>query len=1413
MLNWHDARPNDNLPALKAMVDYASAQQWAPLDKALIYGAYAHVIMDMQAGYNTHPTVFGTGRCAEPPDARYDTDRDMLSNLEFQANFFEPTYIPQDAWTILDHYLFFRYDEGETEHWARGEFQFYSETSWLGPLGHKDWNELEFAPVSRFAEAVVATEYDVDGLTPDCLRGYLQLWGIVSFLMSGHSPDDPFAAGGPLAHPQWSAIDCRDYLLSLGEKIEGIPFRDWRLSDYGEVASLVIEIVGWVEGCEMGWGAVIWWPWGDGTPWPNHLQTEDGLDQLMLFVPDSVREWRSVKDFTSRVGSYLRYWETSAPGGEGPNWRASYANEPATARALTSELLANINGGGEYLAHEMEYDFAGRIPAREIARKAGFVGGMYGVAQGSDARQPGIICIGFREPDRAVYASPYNVYLYPGGEPQPFSLFYDIVPMTDHVLIGVVGKNSSGDSVWGFGAQWSGERYHRVTGGVPIDLMQAVSPPYNVCSLSFRVYCKNGTGEYQLMLDSDYRAAFAAQPYFRDNQLYKNLLKSDGASGVVPTRVKQLPPEGNVDENPLSNPRWLWPYVLSVTPVNMRRLSPPTSLTATSTDEGVLLSWPDESVYGDAWRVYRWNPAGNWDLLTTLARPCGSFADYDAHAGVQWYCVTAYSSLDESESEKTARTSAEVLSSYHALPELPASRHVKQGGWLTYSSFDGRVYAAPGNRCNELWAYDPTSREWSQCADMPGSRPYGGFRGVADGQGSVYAVRGTNTTDFLRYDVVSNVWGYLAPVPSGPGVKDGADLVCAEVDGIACLFLLNGRAMEFLRFNTATQEWTALAFPPNTSLWRQGSWLVWDGTNSIYAQKAKSLAMYRYDIPEGQWYGPYVGVPSRKSPGGLARLCDDGSNAVWVDGRIHAIKGNNTTEVWRGNPVPPENPTWECVEPIPDLLLRRVRYGADIASDGAALYILKGNNTSQFLRVRLPVPLAGSDGIDLAGNTRSLEASPPTDDSGETGVFTGQDAYDPRWRSDGKWVVYSRLADNGFLQVLQSRYGVQAPEVRLTSVASDCEHPVYSPDGNWVAFQMLDTVSRYWRICRVPFDTAGPQAVEVLTGGKSAERPEWSPNGKLLVYEKPDEVGRTQVFEFDVMTQVERQLTSADADHERPAFLDGDHVSMQVGAADEGYRIAVVDRTTLAVSMLTDGQDDCEAPKPSPDGAAVAFQAICDDGSYQVAWVPAAGGAVRVAQCGTHDFVEPSWSGDGYSIACVKWLDGTSQIGFVDTATAVFSPQTDGSSIRQNPDCRYDPADFSCYIAYSCEEPEPIIGGDGIDGKKRGIYVRRARRRGGDGGQGLSGTVLALERAEPNPARTGLTIHWQVPTRQPVSLRLYNTAGWLVRVLEEGERAPGRYSTRWNGLDDEGRRLAAGVYFCSLEAGDRRLSRKVVLAE
>jgi hypothetical protein len=83
----------------------------------------------------------------------------------------------------------------------------------------------------------------------------------------------------------------------------------------------------------------------------------------------------------------------------------------------------------------------------------------------------------------------------------------------------------------------------------------------------------------------------------------------------------------------------------------------------------------------------------------------------------------------------------------------------------------------------------------------------------------------------------------------------------------------------------------------------------------------------------------------------------------------------------------------------------------------------------------------------------------------------------------------------------------------------------------------------------------------------------------------------------------------------------------------------------------------------------------------------------------------------------------------------------------------------------------------------------------------------------PNPAIDRAAIRWQVPVEADVSLCVYNTAGRLVRVLADGRTSPGTYTSVWNGADAKGRRLANGVYFCTLDNGTKRISKKVVLAE
>ena len=89
--------------------------------------------------------------------------------------------------------------------------------------------------------------------------------------------------------------------------------------------------------------------------------------------------------------------------------------------------------------------------------------------------------------------------------------------------------------------------------------------------------------------------------------------------------------------------------------------------------------------------------------------------------------------------------------------------------------------------------------------------------------------------------------------------------------------------------------------------------------------------------------------------------------------------------------------------------------------------------------------------------------------------------------------------------------------------------------------------------------------------------------------------------------------------------------------------------------------------------------------------------------------------------------------------------------------------------------------------------------------------VVDRFRPAPNPASGPVRIRWQVPTLSRVSLKAYDISGRCVNTLVDRMVETGVYVTVWHGRDNLGRRLAPGIYFYTLEAGDKKLTHKVVL--
>lgn len=87
----------------------------------------------------------------------------------------------------------------------------------------------------------------------------------------------------------------------------------------------------------------------------------------------------------------------------------------------------------------------------------------------------------------------------------------------------------------------------------------------------------------------------------------------------------------------------------------------------------------------------------------------------------------------------------------------------------------------------------------------------------------------------------------------------------------------------------------------------------------------------------------------------------------------------------------------------------------------------------------------------------------------------------------------------------------------------------------------------------------------------------------------------------------------------------------------------------------------------------------------------------------------------------------------------------------------------------------------------------------------------SLSQNYPNPFNPTTTIEFALAAPGPVSLKIYNVAGQLVRTLVEEKRRPDVYKEVWDGFNSAGQPVASGVYFYRLSAGDFVKTRKMVL--
>ncbi|MBM3242887.1 T9SS type A sorting domain-containing protein [Candidatus Poribacteria bacterium] len=88
----------------------------------------------------------------------------------------------------------------------------------------------------------------------------------------------------------------------------------------------------------------------------------------------------------------------------------------------------------------------------------------------------------------------------------------------------------------------------------------------------------------------------------------------------------------------------------------------------------------------------------------------------------------------------------------------------------------------------------------------------------------------------------------------------------------------------------------------------------------------------------------------------------------------------------------------------------------------------------------------------------------------------------------------------------------------------------------------------------------------------------------------------------------------------------------------------------------------------------------------------------------------------------------------------------------------------------------------------------------------------------PNPFNPDTWLPFKLAQNAPVSINIYDTKGQLIRTIALGNKNAGIYLTTdkaayWDGRDSFGEKVSSGVYYYTLQAGEFRATRKMVIVK
>ncbi|MGH2378044.1 MAG: alpha/beta fold hydrolase [Candidatus Limnocylindria bacterium] len=205
-----------------------------------------------------------------------------------------------------------------------------------------------------------------------------------------------------------------------------------------------------------------------------------------------------------------------------------------------------------------------------------------------------------------------------------------------------------------------------------------------------------------------------------------------------------------------------------------------------------------------------------------------------------------------------------------------------------------------------------------------------------------------------------------------------------------------------------------------------------------------------------------------------------------------------------------------------------------------------------------------------------------------------------------------------------------------------------SPDGAEVAFSW--NRSGAFEVYAAPL--FGDRIIQLTSADRRSVVPKWSPDGAHLAFLRDSEGDENmQVWLVDRDGVRERRLTHDDAVmHRQHSWSpDGTRIAYTANAGGRRFAVFVIDVATGEQRRLTDGREDDQQPRWSPDGKWISFWSRRESlrTNADLFLVPAAGGdARRLDTRGGVDgeAIDARWSPDGAALAFTTNVRGRYEI-------------------------------------------------------------------------------------------------------------------------------------------------------------------------